>query len=121
MPGRLPLVQRSSYRAKGQVLDAWLCDALPGQPFRHVLGFAAGEEYRAQRDTSYATACREPDYPLIVWGWDRQACADYLLARFGVAWSRSCCGYCLIWNLAPVACLSHDRGHLGAFSAGRRA
>lgn len=84
-----------SWRAKGSVLDAWYADEYQGRPFRHVLGFAAEEASRAERDQSYAPAARRPEYPLIEsWQWDREDCDRYLLALFGEPWSRSACGYC---------------------------
>lgn len=83
-----------SFRAKGQILDWWAADEFGGTPYRHVIGFAADEMKRAVRDTSYTTAARDPDYPLISWGWDRQSCLTYLRDVFGVTWSRSCCGFC---------------------------
>ncbi|WP_247673358.1 hypothetical protein [Micromonospora sp. C51] len=83
-----------SYRAKGQVLDWWVADEFAGGEYRHVVGFAAEEVKRSVRDTSYTSAARHPWYPLIEWGWDRESCLAYLRDTFGVAWSRSCCGYC---------------------------
>lgn len=84
-----------SVRAKGDVLDGWYADEYQGQPFRHVLGFAAEETRRAFRDQGYTTASRRPEYPLITdWGWDRFECEAFLLRRFGEGWSRSACGYC---------------------------
>jgi hypothetical protein len=92
-----------SERAKGQVLDAWVADHLePG--YTHVVGFAAEEQNRADRDTQArrekeatgkASACR-PAYPLILWRWDRQRCSVFLSTRFGLAepWPRSCCTFC---------------------------
>ncbi len=34
------------------------------------------------------------EFPLVAWNWDRKACQDYLMARFGVTWLKSCCVYC---------------------------
>jgi len=84
-----------SWRAKGDVLDRWYADEFGGKPFRHVLGFAAEEIRRALRDQDYATANRQPEYPLINdWGWDRNDCDRFLYGQFGRPWSRSACGYC---------------------------
>ncbi|MBC3842075.1 hypothetical protein GXW82_23400 [Streptacidiphilus sp. 4-A2] len=81
--------------AKGDVLDRWYAEEFRGQPFRHILGFAAEEARRALRDQDYATANRRPEYPLITdWAWDRDDCDAYLRAQFGQRWSRSACGYC---------------------------
>ncbi len=92
-----------SYRAKGQVLDRWIKANIAG-PFRHVIGFAADEQDRITRDTSYTSADpqieRRPWYPLDEWGWDRDACDRYLQLRFGERWKRSCCGYCCFQSIA---------------------
>lgn len=87
-----------SHRAKGEVLDRWIADEVsagrvaPG--FRHVIGFAADEQRRAQRDTGYTQNSRHPCYPLITWGWDRAHCLQVLQEAFGITWPRSCCLYC---------------------------
>jgi hypothetical protein len=85
--------RKCSYKAKGWVLDRWIADNI-GQEFRHVIGFAAEEDKRAERDSSYTTNSRTPEYPLRAWGWDRAKCDAYLMVKHGVKWSRSCCGYC---------------------------
>lgn len=84
-----------SWRAKGEVLDRWLADEFGGRPFRHVLGFAAEELRRAERDAGFTATGRLPEYPLIDdWDWDRHRCDQYLFDQFGERWSRSACGYC---------------------------
>ncbi|MEU1813399.1 hypothetical protein [Micromonospora aurantiaca (nom. illeg.)] len=93
--------RRCSARAKGWPLDEWAKrpDAY-GDGHRvvvdraHVIGFAAEESNRVAKDRSYAADCRRPVYPLRQWGWDRDWCIDYLYARFGIVWPRSCCTYC---------------------------
>src|SRR5205085_4188966 len=37
----------------------------------------------------------------IDWGWDDKRCFDYLHARFGVAWKKSCCGFCMFSGGKP--------------------
>lgn len=83
-----------SYRAKGEVLDAWIAAELHHQPYVHCIGFAAEETKRVARDSSYTTLSRTARYPLVEWGWDRRACEGYLLRIYGTRWPRSCCGYC---------------------------
>lgn len=83
-----------SYRSKGEVLDRWIARELAGQPYTHVIGFAAEEGRRVARDSSYTTHARDPQYPLIAWNWDRGACEEYLWRRYRTTWSRSCCGFC---------------------------
>lgn len=90
------LVQRSSHRWKGWVLDRWADLEYAGAPRRHVVGFAAEETRRRDRDEGYAVATpgKRPWYPLIEEGWDRQRCLDALHRWFSIEWPRSCCGFC---------------------------
>ncbi|GAA4009611.1 hypothetical protein GCM10022247_34690 [Allokutzneria multivorans] len=101
----MPSIRRQrrwcSERAKGDPLDWWVNDnLLPG--YTHVVGFAAEELDRADRDTharrSKAAAgttvpCRV-EYPLLAWGMDRAACAAYLKDVFKIDFRRSCCTFC---------------------------
>ncbi len=86
--------RRCSYRAKGWVLDQWAASEYAGADRVHILGFAAEETARVEKDQSYSHATRRSVYPLRQWGWDRQQCEDYLLDQFGIIWPRSCCMYC---------------------------
>jgi hypothetical protein len=93
--------RRCSIKAKGEPLDRWLIEA-GFTHYRHALGFCVGEERRADRDRGFrdvrlpkvGRAKREPFYPLLDWGWDRQACEDYIEALTGVTWPKSCCSFC---------------------------
>ncbi|ONI88125.1 hypothetical protein ALI22I_20520 [Saccharothrix sp. ALI-22-I] len=111
--GTLPSVRKKmrwcSDRAKGQVIDWWVADHIdPG--YTHVVGFAAEEQFRADRDRE---ARREkekknekrrrgsrkivpctPAYPLINWGFSREKSAAYLKFVFKEAPRRSCCTMC---------------------------
>jgi hypothetical protein len=75
---------------------------MAGASYTHVMGFELGEKSRARRDASYDTTQRTGSYPLIDWGWDRQACEDYIRKVTGVDWPKSACTYCLIWNLGGL-------------------
>ena len=87
--------RRCSSRAKGEPLDWWARDEFGGADYDHVVGFAAEESERRDRDRSYTRNARQPRYPLIDdWGWDRERCEAYLLGQFGERWQRSCCGFC---------------------------
>ena len=85
-----------SVKAKGWPLDTWLAGHLDGRSFRHVIGFESDETKRAERDTSYSDEQRNSEYPLIEWGWNREACQDYIRQVTGIAgdWPKSCCTYC---------------------------
>lgn len=97
--GTLPQIvsgsRRCSSRAKGEPLDWWAKDEFGGRDYDHVVGFAAEEADRRDKDRSYTRNARHPRYPLIdEWNWDRTMCEQYLLEFFGEPWSRSCCAYC---------------------------
>ncbi|MEU0237633.1 hypothetical protein ABZ234_08075 [Nocardiopsis sp. NPDC006198] len=83
-----------SIHAKGEVLDALIAQLVQGRPYRHILGFEAGECTRARRDATYDTAQRTGEYPLIEWGWNRVDCNDWIFLLTGVSWPKSACSYC---------------------------
>ena len=68
---------------------------MPGQHGRLVFGFEAGETRRAEKATAFDTLHRVAEFPLIDWGWDREACRRYIEEVTGVPdWPKSCCGFC---------------------------
>ncbi|ATY17130.1 hypothetical protein CU254_41885 (plasmid) [Amycolatopsis sp. AA4] len=87
-----------SARAKGDQLDAFMADEIAAgrlaPDFRHVIGFSADEQARALRDSTYGTNSRNPEYPLITWDYDRQACDAMLEEALGFRFPRSCCLWC---------------------------
>lgn len=83
-----------SVHAKGDALDPVIDRITQGNPYRHVIGFEANEPKRAIKDTGYNTEVRTGEYPLIEWGWDREACEAYITNVLGVAWEKSACVYC---------------------------
>jgi hypothetical protein len=88
--------RRCSQKYKGWVIDTWLQRELGDTTtFAHAMGYAMGEEKRADKDRRFATEQRHPFYPLLEWGWDRQACLDYIEQITGVkGWPKSCCFFC---------------------------
>lgn len=86
--------RRCSQKFKGWPIDLWLRAELGDAPFRHVIGFNADERWRMERDTSYASAQRAPEYPLAAWGWTRADCERYLHTLTGEWWPKSCCTFC---------------------------
>lgn len=86
--------RRCSLKSKGWPLDTWIAGELEGAAFRHVMGFNAEEMKRVERDRSYSTETRRSEYPLIVWGWGRKACEDYIEEIVGEPWVKSCCTFC---------------------------
>lgn len=83
-----------SIHAKGEVLDAAMGHIFGGQPFRHMIGFHAGELSRVERDRSYSSATRLSEYPLLQLGWDDAACRAASLKRFGEVITKSACSFC---------------------------
>jgi hypothetical protein len=105
--GTVPQVggeRRCSIHAKGDVLDPFIRQEVPG-PYLHVLGFEAGEARRAKKDAKYNTDRRTGVYPLIGWGWGRDDCAAYIRARTGEDWPKSACYFC------PFALTSAEGPH----------
>lgn len=103
--GTLPSVRDGfhwcSERAKGDPLDWWVADHMPAG-YRHVTGYALGEEKRSTKDVKArldkerrgkAKPCI-PNHPLQTWKWDRQRCAEELWKVFKVEYPRSCCACC---------------------------
>ncbi|HZC22923.1 MAG TPA: hypothetical protein VE866_06255, partial [Candidatus Binatia bacterium] len=71
-------------------------DGLRGEVAPCGAAFSEGESLLddsedAATDRSFK---REAFYPLLEWGWTRQDCLDYIKAKLGVDWSKSCCTFC---------------------------
>lgn len=87
--------RKCSIKAKGWPLDYWISRHTSGAEFRHVVGFEANETSRMVRDMREGKVPgRIPSYPLIEWGWDRDACLRYIRAQLGVEWPKSACAFC---------------------------
>lgn len=94
--------RKCSLRATGDVGDRWITAVMGGRPFRQIIGFNADEPGRCLTDQANSKLPgRTGEFPLVDWGWGRQACEDYLLERFGVHWPKSYCTFCFMWNRAP--------------------
>ncbi len=85
-----------SHKWKGWVLDQWALQEYGGAERLHVVGFAAEETGRRDRDLGYSLNAegKTPWYPLIDAGWDRDQCLRFLAGVFGIEWPRSCCSFC---------------------------
>ena len=57
-------------------------------------GFNSDELYRVERTQQYDSPIRVSHFPLVLWGWNRQRCHDYIYEKLGVAWRKSACRYC---------------------------
>ncbi|MFL5335964.1 MAG: hypothetical protein ACJ8H8_23000 [Geminicoccaceae bacterium] len=71
------------------------------EPFERCMGFNADEEGRVERDTTCGGRMRRARYPLLEWGWNREACLDYLRQKLRVEWKKSCCHVCPFTNGNP--------------------
>lgn len=74
---------------------------------RIAFGFNAEETDRIERSQEYNTQSRQAFYPLQDWGWNRQACTDFLASVFGIIWKRSACVYCPFNALGPEGLERH--------------
>jgi hypothetical protein len=64
-------------------------------PGRLAFGFEISEQARARQASEYDTPHRVAEFPLIDWGWDREACRHYIEQITGVPdWPKSACVYC---------------------------
>ena len=89
------LTRKCSQKYKGWVIDTWREAEFGEAPFRHLLGFNADEMRRVERDRSYDSGGqRTAEYPLVEWGWGREAVESYVRRATGVEWRKSCCFYC---------------------------
>lgn len=59
-----------------------------------AFGFSADEHGRVARASEYDTPMRRGFYPLVEWGWSRDDCIAYILAKTGIVWSKSACLAC---------------------------
>ena len=109
-------VHRCALKFKAWVIEQWLEENVRGRA-RHALGynadetgriarseyafgeriafgFNADEKNRISRSCEYNTVSREAFYPLLEWGWDREACIEYIRSVLGITWKKSACVYC---------------------------
>lgn len=87
--------RRCSMKYKGWPIEQWVTRTFGhNTPYRHVLGFSNEELFRVERDLSFTPDHVQAEFPLVTWGWGRQACEDYLIATVGAAPHRSACTFC---------------------------
>lgn len=95
--GVVPLVsgtRRCSQKAKAWPITTWLKTEIHGAAHRMAFGFETTEQRRADEALRFDTDDRTSFFPLIDWGWDRDACERYILEQTGVAWRKSACAAC---------------------------
>ena len=89
--------RRCSLKFKGWVIDKVLVERVlaKGERFVHVVGFNADEQRRVDKDQVYGKLTgREARYPLLDWGWGREACEQYIEKIVGEPWQKSACTLC---------------------------
>lgn len=86
--------RKCSIKSKANVLSPVINRITAGQPYRHVLGFEAGEISRSRKDTLYNTQARTGWYPMQDWGVGRAEAIAYLKEVTGVEFARSACTFC---------------------------
>ena len=94
--------RKCSLKMKGWVINRWVEQNLDRSRLRQIIGFHAGENYRVEREQRFYTGATAPiEHPLLTWGWDNEACVEYLRARFGVEWQQSACSFCMFSGGKP--------------------
>jgi hypothetical protein len=61
---------------------------------RVTFGFNADELDRVALGQKYDRPSRISHYPLVLWGWNRQNCLEYIYEKLGVIWRKSACRHC---------------------------
>lgn len=107
---------RCSLKFKAFVIESWMEQYLPGV-IRHTFGYNADEIERvakcdkamAARVTfgfnseeldrvakgqQYDGPLRLSHYPLVLWGWNRERCIQFIYEKLGVIWKKSACRFC---------------------------
>jgi hypothetical protein len=69
---------------------------------RVTFGFNADELDRVALGQKYDRPARTSHYPLVLWGWNRQTCLEYIFEKIGIVWRKSACRFC------PFARLTND-------------
>jgi hypothetical protein len=83
-----------SVHSKANALEPIIAALTQGQPYRHAIGFEAGERARAAKDAQYNNDLRTGWYPLVEWGFDRAKAQEYVTALTGEPFPKSACSYC---------------------------
>ena len=83
-----------SVHSKANALEPVIAALTQGQPYRHAIGFEAGERARATKDAQYNNERRTGWYPLVEWGFDRAMAQEYVTAVTGQPFPKSACSYC---------------------------
>jgi len=129
---------RCSLKFKAFVIETWMEQVLAGA-VRHSFGYNAEELERVAKcdaamaarvsfgfnsdeldrvalGQKYDRPARISHYPLVLWGWNRLKCLEFIHEKLGVVWRKSACHYC------PFARVSEDhierqKEHPGATAA----
>lgn len=120
---------RCSLKFKAFVIETWL-ETNVYEPIRHAFGYNAEEPKRIAKSETAIKArvafgfnSEEPKriakgqnfdhplrigwYPLPEWGWNREACEEYIFSVLGIRWKKSACVYCPFAKLTPAMKARH--------------
>jgi hypothetical protein len=120
-----------SLKFKAWVIEQWFAENL-AQPTRHAFGYNATETKRVAKSEAanarrvafgfnaeehkridkamrYDPPSRQSFYPLVEWGWTRDACIDYLFRTLGVLWQKSARVQCPFNALKDDALRRHQQ------------
>lgn len=103
VPTWRPGTRACSAKNKGDVADGWLRDEFGEERFEHHLGFNADEAHRVEKDRSFGRLERDWRFPLVEWGWGREAVEAHLRRLFGREFKRSACVFCPYSQGSPAA------------------
>lgn len=119
---------RCSLKFKVYAIETWIQQEMAGERYRHAFGYNAEEQHRIEKSErafaerelvriafgfnaeessrinkaqKYDTPTRRGWYPLLEWGWDRNACLRYLKEITGEIWLKSACVYCPFNAMKP--------------------
>lgn len=93
------LVRHSFGYNAGELDRVALCDA--AMAARVSFGFNRDELDRVLLGQKYDRPARISHYPLVLWGWDRRKCLEYIYETLGVVWRKSACRYCPFARVTP--------------------
>jgi len=90
-----PIATRSAItRRKSKRIEKCARAFLGREPVRVAFGFNSEEGKRISKAQKFDTPWRQSSFPMVDWGWDRDACSRYLKEVTGETWPKSACVYC---------------------------
>lgn len=110
IPARRGSQKLCTQKFKGWVLDRWVAaNGYDAVGVRHVIGFEANEQERVVKDQGYTRNGTATEYPLVEWGWNREACLSFIRSITGITWRKSACVFCPFASLKGSGCVDRYR------------